>query len=99
MLKVEPTAAMSDATLIVRVWGMTLPQTGATYYHAQLGLADKGRAINGLVVCYVVGLGLIIYVILVFGQVKGAWSVPLLWSGWLSAQVPQHLRFIQIHHT
>ena len=24
---------------------------GATHYHAQLGLPDKGRAIKGLVVC------------------------------------------------
>ena len=30
---------------------MPWPQTGATHYHAQLGLADKGRAIKGLVVC------------------------------------------------
>ncbi len=36
MLKVVPTAAMSDAL------------TGTTYYHAQLGLLDKGFAI-----CYV----------------------------------------------
>ena len=27
------------------------PKTVATHYHAQLGLPDKGRAINGLVVC------------------------------------------------
>ncbi len=26
-------------------------KTGATHYHAQLGLPDKGRAIKGLVVC------------------------------------------------
>ncbi len=26
-------------------------QTGATHYHALLGLQDKGRAIKGLVVC------------------------------------------------
>ncbi len=30
---------------------MPWPQTGATQYHAQLGLADKGLAIKGLVVC------------------------------------------------
>ena len=30
---------------------MHWPQTGATHYHAQLGLPDKGRAIKGLVVC------------------------------------------------
>ena len=31
---------------------MPWPQTGATQYHAQLQLPDKGRAIKGLVVCY-----------------------------------------------
>ena len=31
---------------------MPWPKTGATEYHAQLGLLDKGRAIKGLVVCY-----------------------------------------------
>ncbi len=30
---------------------MPLPQTGATQYHAQSGLPDKGRAIKGLDVC------------------------------------------------
>ncbi len=30
---------------------MPWPQTGATQYHAQLGLPDKGRAIKGLRVC------------------------------------------------
>ena len=30
---------------------MPWTKTGATQYHAQLGLRDKGRAINGLVVC------------------------------------------------
>ena len=30
---------------------MPLTQTGATHYHAQLGLPDRGRAIKGLVVC------------------------------------------------
>ena len=29
---------------------MPWPQTGATQYHAQSGLSDKGRAIKGLVV-------------------------------------------------
>ncbi len=47
------------ATLIVR--GMLWPQTGATHYHAQLGLLDNGRVIKGLVVCYVVWLGSLIY--------------------------------------
>ncbi len=31
---------------------MPWPQTGATHYHAQIELQDKGRAINGLVFCY-----------------------------------------------
>ncbi len=30
---------------------MPWPKTGATQYHAQLGLPDIGRAIKGLVVC------------------------------------------------
>ena len=30
---------------------MPWPKTGATQYHAQLGLPDKGRAIKVLVVC------------------------------------------------
>ncbi len=30
---------------------MPWPQTGATQYHALLGLPHKGRAIKGLVVC------------------------------------------------
>ena len=30
---------------------MPWPQTGATHYHAQLVLSDKGSAIKGLVVC------------------------------------------------
>ncbi len=34
------------------VAGMPWLQTGATHYHAQLGLQYKGRAIKGLVVCY-----------------------------------------------
>ncbi len=29
---------------------MPWPITGATQYHAQLGLPDKGRAIKGLVI-------------------------------------------------
>ena len=35
---------------------MPWPQTGATHYHPQLGLPDKGCAIKELVVCYVVCL-------------------------------------------
>ena len=40
---------------------MPWPQTGATHYHAQLGHPDKSRAIKGLVVCYVVWLGSMMY--------------------------------------
>ena len=39
------------ASLIVWVKGMPLPQAGATQYHAQLELPDKGRAIKGSVIC------------------------------------------------
>ena len=31
--------------------GLPWPETGATQYHAKLGLPDEGRTINGLVVC------------------------------------------------
>ncbi len=41
--------------------GNAWPQTGAIQYHAHLGLPDKVRAIKGLVVCYVVWLGSMIY--------------------------------------
>ncbi len=37
--------------------GMPRIQTGATQYHAQLGLQDKGRAFNRLVVHYLEWLG------------------------------------------
>ena len=40
---------------------MPCSQKGATNYYAHLGLSDKGRAIKGLVVCYVVWLGSMIY--------------------------------------
>ena len=36
---------------------MPWPKTGATQYHAQLELPDKGRAIKGLVVCNIWDLG------------------------------------------
>ncbi len=37
--------------LIVRVGGMPWTKTGETQCPAQLGLLDKGRKINGLIVC------------------------------------------------
>ena len=40
---------MRDINSICR--DMPWLQTGATQYHSQLGLPDKGRAINMLVVC------------------------------------------------
>ena len=39
--------------LVVRVRGMIWPQTGATHYHAKLGLPDKGRAVKVFVVTFV----------------------------------------------
>ncbi len=50
------------STLLAQVGGMPWTETGATHYHAQLGLPDKGRTIKGLVVCYVVFLGSIKWV-------------------------------------
>ena len=47
---------------------MSWPKTGATYYHAKLGLPDKGRAIKGLVVCYSMA------------KINDVWD-GLLWSG------------------
>ncbi len=41
-------------TLIVRVEGMPWLQTGTIHYHTQSGVPEKGFAIKGLVVCYVV---------------------------------------------
>ncbi len=69
------------ATLIVSVGGMPWRNTGVTHHHAQLGLPHKGRAIKGLVVFYLVGLGSMIF----FRQAQGACSGPLLWSEWLSS--------------
>ncbi len=40
---------------------MPWPPTGATHYHAQLELPDKGRAIKGSVACYAVWRGSMIY--------------------------------------
>ena len=42
---------------INRVGGMPWPQTGATNYHGEVGLSDKGRAIKGSSVYYVMWLG------------------------------------------
>ncbi len=37
---------------------MPWPKTGATQYHGQLGLSEKGCAIKGLVVCNDQGSGI-----------------------------------------
>ena len=40
-----PTAAMSDARhYLTEYGGLSWPKIGATHYHAQLGLVDKGCA-------------------------------------------------------
>ena len=49
--------------------------------HALLGLSDKGRAIKGLIVCYVAWLGSMIY---------GMGLVPCYGQDGYQAQVPQH---------
>ncbi len=47
--------------------GIALAKTSTTHYYAQLGILDNGCAIKGLVACYVVWLGSIIYW-------KGLWT-------------------------
>ncbi len=44
-------AVPTTATFKVYVRGMPLFKTITTHYNAKLGLPDKGRAINELVVC------------------------------------------------
>ena len=67
---------------IVRDWGLPWTQTGATHYHAQLGLSDRGW-----VVCYVVWLGSMNGM----GLVQGACvCIPCCGQGGYRAQVPQH---------
>ncbi len=60
-------------TLKVFVIEMHWPKTGATHYHAQLGLLGKFHAVKWLVVCFLVWLG----------SLKGLCEVckfgPLLW--------------------
>ncbi len=73
-------------------WGCLGPKTGATHYHAQLELPDKDRTIKGFVVivcCSTAkindlwGMGL--------WTSAGAWSGPLLCSGWLSSTDTLHI--------
>ena len=58
--------------------GMSYPKTGATHYHGQLRLMDKGRAIKGLVVCYIVWLGSIIYGMGLWTSARCVGLVPFL---------------------
>ena len=62
-----------------------IQKTGSNHYHAQLGLPDKGRAIKGLVVCYLLWLKM------------GLWTsaicvglVPYCGQDGYRAQIPQH---------
>ena len=77
-------------TSIVRVGGMSCPQTGATHYHAQLELPDKGRAIKGLVVYYVVWLGSMFYGMCLWTSARCVGLVPCCGQDGYRAQVPQH---------
>ena len=52
------------ATLLAKVGGMPWPKTGASHYHAQIGLPDKGYAIKVLVVLWAI----ITLIILLFKQ-------------------------------
>ena len=36
---------------MIKLKKMRWPKTGATYYHTQLGLPDRGRTIKGLFLC------------------------------------------------
>ncbi len=62
---------------------------GATRYNAQLRLPDKGRAIKGLIVCYMVWLGSIKGMGLrTFARCAGL--VPFCCQDGYRDQVPQH---------
>ncbi len=62
---------------------MPQPKTGVTYFHVQLGLPDKGRAI----VC-VEWLGYVKGVCLWTTEEHG--SGPLLWSGMMAIELKYH---------
>ena len=65
-------------------------QTGVTQYQAQLGLSDKDRTIKGLVVCYVVWLGSIIYDMGLWTSARCVGMVPCYGQDGFRAQVLQH---------
>ncbi len=64
-------------------------QTGITHYRVQLGLSNKYRVIKGLVVCYVVWLGLI-YVMGLWTIAKCVSLVHRCGKDSYQAQVPQY---------
>ena len=59
---------------IVREWEMPWPKISVIRYHAQLGLPNNGRAIQELVVCWVLPY-LIFIVIHTHNMFKLAWTV------------------------
>ena len=63
---------------------MPWPEIGATHYHVQLGLSNKGRTIKVLIVCYVVWLGSMIYGMGLWTSAVWWSAGPLLGSRWLS---------------
>ncbi len=73
------------ATLILSVGDIPWPQLGATHYHAQLGLQDKGRVIKKWAVCYVVSMVRIYEEDWSNDICKVRGFGPLLWTGWLSS--------------
>ncbi len=83
-------------TLIIRVEGMSWPQTDATHYQAKLGLPEKDRAIKWLVVGYVLWLGSL----KLFGLGTGARYVGFVLcfgQAGYQAQVPQHPIYTYLH--
>ena len=74
--------------LIVRVVGMPCPQTGATQYYTQSGLTDKGCAIKGLVVCFVVWLGSMSYGMGLWTSTRCMGMVPCCGPDGYKAQLP-----------
>ncbi len=67
-----------------------MAQTGATHYHAQLGLLYKGRAIKEMVVYYVVLIGSMMDGMGLGTSAKGVGLVPCWGQDDYKAQVPQH---------
>ncbi len=61
-----------------------------THYHAPLGLSDKGLAIKGLVVCYAVWLGSMIYGMGLCTSARSVGLVPCCGQDGYRAQEPQH---------